>query len=108
MTALGGSGTLHRVYPIIYDSKAPGVTGRLQRADSGFADEWFILGELLQPTMICIDTNLMSCTLEILTPFFKGHGNCKQFLVGYLIINLMLIYLPRMKSDRVQKAFELL
>ena len=38
MTALGGSGTLHRVHPIIHDSKAPGVSGRLHRLDSGFPD----------------------------------------------------------------------
>ena len=38
MSAVGGSGTLHKVHRIIYDSKAPGVSGRLQRADSGFAD----------------------------------------------------------------------
>ena len=30
------------MHPIIYDSKAPGVSGRLQRADSGFADEVFV------------------------------------------------------------------
>ena len=70
--------------------------------------KWFILGEPLQPTMIRIDTNLMSCTLEISTSFFKGGGNCKQFLVVYLIINLMLIHFARMKSDGVQTAFELL
>ena len=39
MTAQGGSGALHRVHPIIYDSRAPGVSGRLQRADSDFRDE---------------------------------------------------------------------
>ena len=30
---------LHRVHPIIYDFRAPGVSGRLQRADSDFRDE---------------------------------------------------------------------
>ena len=58
--------------------------------------------------MIRIDTNLMSCTLEISTPFLKGSGNCKQFLVMYLIIDLMLIHFARMKSDVVQTTFELL
>ena len=70
--------------------------------------KWFILGDPLQPTMIRIDTNLMSYTLEISTPFLEGSGNCKQFLVMYLIINLMLIHFVRMKSNRVQTAFELL
>ena len=70
--------------------------------------KWFVLGEPLQPTMIRIDTNLMSCTLEISTPFLEGSGNCKQFLVMYLIINHMLIHVARMKSNRVQTAFELL
>ena len=68
--------------------------------------KWFVLGERLQPTMIRIDTNLMSCTLEISTPFLEGRRNCKQFLVVYLIINLMLIHFARMKSNRVQTAFE--
>ena len=70
--------------------------------------KWFVLGEPLQPTMIRIDTNLMSCTLEISTLFFKGGGNCKQFLGVYLIVNLMHIHFARMKSDGVQTAFELL
>ena len=70
--------------------------------------KWFIVGKPLQPTMICIDTNLMSCTLEISTPFLEGSGNCKQFLVVYLMINLMLIHFARIKSDGVQMAFELL
>ena len=70
--------------------------------------KWFVLGEPLQPTMIRIVTNLMSCTLEISTPFLEGSGNCKQFLVMYLIINLMLIHFARIKGNRVQTAFELL
>ena len=70
--------------------------------------KWFILGEPLQPTMIRIDTNLISCTLEISTPFLEGSGNCKLFLVVYLIINLILIHFVGMKSNRVQTAFELL
>ena len=70
--------------------------------------KWFILGEPLQPTMIRIDPNFISCTLEILTPFLEGCGNCKQFLVVYLIINLILIHFARMKSNGVQMAFELL
>ena len=70
--------------------------------------KWFILGEPLQPTMIRIDTNLMSCTLEISTPFLEGRGTCKQFLVAYLIINLMLIHFAEMTRNRVQTAFALL
>ena len=69
--------------------------------------KWFVLGEPVQPTMIHIDTNLMSFTLEILTLFFKGVGNCKQFLVVYLIIDLMLIHFRRIKSNGVETAFEL-
>ena len=70
--------------------------------------KWFLLGEQLQPTMIRIDTNLMSCTLKISTPLLEGSGNYKQFLVVYLIINHMLIHFARMKRNRVQTAFELL
>ena len=70
--------------------------------------KWLILGEPLQPTTIRIDTNLMSCTLEISTLFLQGIGNCKQFLVVYLINNLMLIHFVGMKSNRVRTAFELL
>ena len=70
--------------------------------------KWFVLGEPLQPTMIHIDTNLMSYTLEISTPFLQGRGNSKQFLVVYLIIDLMLIDFAKMKSNRLQTAFELL
>ena len=70
--------------------------------------KWFVLGESLQPTMIRSDTNFMSCTLEISTPFLEGSGNCKQFLIVYLIIDLMLIHFARMKSNGVQTAFELL
>ena len=69
--------------------------------------KWFILGEPLQPMMIRIDPNLMSCTLEISTPFLEGSGNCQQFLFVYLIINLMLIHFARMKSDGLYTVFEL-
>ena len=55
-----------------------------------------------------IDTNLMSCTLEISTPFLEGSRHCKQLLVVYLIIDLMLIHFARIKSDGVQTAFILL
>ena len=70
--------------------------------------KWFILGELLQPMMIHIDTNLISCTLELSTPFLEDSGNSQQFLLVYLIINPTLIHFARMKSNRVQTAFELL
>ena len=73
--------------------------------------KWFVQGAPLQPTMILaahIGTNLMSCTLEILTPFLEGSGNYEQLLVMYLIITLMLIHFKRMKSNRMQTAFELL
>ena len=70
--------------------------------------KWFVRGEPLQPTIIRIDTNLMSCTLKISTAFLKGSGNCKQFLVVYLIVNLMVLHFVRKKYNRVQLAFELL
>ena len=70
--------------------------------------KWFVLGEPLQPMMIRVHTNLMSCTLEISTTLLEGSGNCKQCLVVYLMINLMLIHFAGMKSNRVQTAFELL
>ena len=90
----------------VYDVKIKAV--QLKSLPGQPPVKWFILGEPLQPMMIRIDTNLMTCTLEISTPFLEGSGNCKEFLVMYLIIDLMLVPFVIMKSDGVQTAFELL
>src|SRR5467141_2947876 len=66
--------------------------------------EWFILCKPLQTTVICEDINLMSCTLMIMPPFLERKGNCKQFLVVYLVVYLVFIHLLRIKRDRVQTA----
>src|SRR5436853_4680125 len=47
-------------------------------------------------------------TLEITSPLLKRPGNCKQFLIVDLVVDLMLIHLSRMKSNRVQATFNLL
>ena len=74
---------------------------QLQSPSSLSAIKWFILGELLQPAVIRIYNNFVPSTLKIARPFLECRGNCKQFLVMYVIINLMLIHFPRMKSNRV-------
>src|SRR5437016_14380088 len=68
----------------------------------------FVGSKPLQASVISKNTDLMFRTLEITSPLLKRRADCKQFLVVDLVVNLMLIHLSRMKSNRVQAAFDLL